>query len=69
VPTIQPPIIQAVLPVCGARVNGDRNENVTGMPTVLGEAPLGTYVGWNPRWDWHLRRVQLARSAGMSRGL
>jgi hypothetical protein len=47
VPTIQPPIIQAVLPVYGTRVNGDGNENVTGMPTVLGEAPLGTYVGWN----------------------
>jgi hypothetical protein len=47
VPTIQPPIIHAVLPVYGTRVNGDGNENVTGMPTVLGEAPLGTYVGWN----------------------
>jgi hypothetical protein len=47
VPTIQPPIIQAVLPVYATRVNGDGNENVTGMPTVLGEAPLGTYVGWN----------------------
>ena len=47
IPTIQPPIINAVLPVYAARVNADGNENVTGMPTVLGEAPLGTYVGWN----------------------
>ena len=47
IPTIQPPIINAVLPVYGAKVNGDGNEIVTGMPTVLGEAPLGTYVGWN----------------------
>src|SRR6516165_4465010 len=49
VPTIQPPIIKrnGVLPVYATRVNGDGNENVTGLPTVLGEAPLGTYVGWN----------------------
>jgi Alpha/beta hydrolase domain len=47
IPTIQPPIINAVLPAYAARVNVDGNENVTGMPTVLGEAPLGTYVGWN----------------------
>ena len=47
VPTIQPPIINNVLPVYAATVNGDGNEDVTGLPTVLGEAPLGTYVGWN----------------------
>ncbi|HEX3337889.1 MAG TPA: alpha/beta hydrolase domain-containing protein [Pseudolabrys sp.] len=47
VPTIQPPIIEKVLPVFVAKVNADGNEDVDGMPTVLGEAPLGTYVGWN----------------------
>jgi alpha/beta hydrolase family protein len=47
VPTIQPPIIKSVLPVYATKVNADGNENVTGLPTVLGEAPLGTYVGWN----------------------
>lgn len=49
VPTIQPPIIKknGVLPVYAAKVNKDGNEDVTGLPTVLGEAPLGTYVGWN----------------------
>jgi hypothetical protein len=47
IPTIQPPIITKVLPVYTAKVNTDGNENVTGMLTVLGEAPLGTYVGWN----------------------
>jgi hypothetical protein len=47
IPSIQPPIINAVLPYFAARVNADGNENVTGMRTVLGEAPLGTYVGWN----------------------
>lgn len=50
VPTIQPPIIKGVngvLPVYAAKVDKDGNEDVTGLPTVLGEAPLGTYVGWN----------------------
>jgi hypothetical protein len=47
VPTIQPPIIEKVLPLYGAKVNADGNEDVDGLPTVLGEAPLGTYVGWN----------------------
>ncbi|HEX3342733.1 MAG TPA: alpha/beta hydrolase domain-containing protein [Pseudolabrys sp.] len=47
IPTIQPPIIEKVLPVYAAKVNADGNEVVDGMPTVLGEAPLGTYVGWN----------------------
>jgi len=36
-----------VLPVYATTVNEDGNEDVTGLPTVLGEAPLGTYVGWN----------------------
>ena len=37
----------SVLPVYATKVNKDGNEDVTGLPTVLGEAPLGTYVGWN----------------------
>ena len=37
-----------MLPYFAARVNADGNDSVvTGMRTVLGEAPLGTYVGWN----------------------
>ena len=36
-----------MLPVYAATVNADGNETVAGLPTVLGEAPLGTYVGWN----------------------
>ena len=36
-----------MLPVYATKVNEDGNEDVTGLPTVLGEAPLGTYVGWN----------------------
>jgi hypothetical protein len=47
VPTIQPPNIEKVLPVYVTKVNADGNEDADGMPTVLGQAPLGTYVGWN----------------------
>jgi len=47
VPAFQPPNIKSVLPVYATTVNKDGNEDVTGLPTVLGEAPLGTYVGWN----------------------
>lgn len=47
IPTTQPPNITQVLPVYATKVNADGNENVTGLPSVLGQAPLGTYVGWN----------------------
>jgi hypothetical protein len=47
IPSIQPPTIDRVLPVYAAAVNADGNEKVDGVPTVLGQAPLGTYVGWN----------------------
>jgi len=47
IPTIQPPTIQQVLSTYTPKVNADGNENITGLPTVLGQAPLGTYTGWN----------------------
>ena len=47
IPTIQPPIIQQVLTEYVPRVNKDGNEDVGSVPSVLFQAPLGTYVGWN----------------------
>jgi hypothetical protein len=47
IPTIQPPNIQQVLTEYVPRVNLDGNENVGSVPSVLFQAPLGTYVGWN----------------------
>jgi hypothetical protein len=48
IPTIQPPNITQVLPVYTPKVDADGNETpVGGLPTVLGQAPIGTYVGWN----------------------
>jgi Alpha/beta hydrolase domain len=44
--TIQPPIIKGILPMLVPRVNEDGNET-SGIPSVLHQAPLGTYLGWN----------------------
>jgi hypothetical protein len=44
--TNQPPIVQRVLPEYAPPVNEDGNETV-GVPSVLLQAPLATYTGWN----------------------
>jgi hypothetical protein len=44
--TNQPPIVQRVLPEYVPPVNADGNETV-GVPSVLLQAPLATYTGWN----------------------
>jgi hypothetical protein len=42
----QPPTIKRVLPTFVPRVNSDGNET-SGIPSILHQAPLGTYLGWN----------------------
>jgi Alpha/beta hydrolase domain len=42
----QPPGIKQVIPTLVPRVNADGNETA-GIPSVLHQAPLGTYLGWN----------------------
>jgi hypothetical protein len=42
----QPPAIKQVIPTLVPRVNTDGNET-SGIPSVLHQAPLGTYLGWN----------------------
>jgi hypothetical protein len=44
--TLQPPPIRQILPVVVPKVDSDGNE-VTGVASVLHQAPLGTYTGWN----------------------
>jgi hypothetical protein len=46
VPTKIPPPIKQVINMKVPRVNADGNE-VGGVPVVLHDAPLGTYLGWN----------------------
>jgi len=41
-----PPPIRQVLPMFAPKVDADGNE-LGGVPVVLREAPLGTYLGWN----------------------
>jgi hypothetical protein len=47
VATIQPPQVDQVLTAYAPRVNSDGNDDVGSVPSVLFQAPLGTYVGWN----------------------
>lgn len=44
--TIQPPPIRQILPTVVPRVDADGNETA-GVASVLHQAPLGTYTGWN----------------------
>lgn len=46
VPTLAPPRIKQVLPMFAPKVDADGNE-LGGVPVVLLDAPLGTYLGWN----------------------
>jgi hypothetical protein len=46
VATITPPTVKGVLPMVVPRVDADGNE-LGGVPVVLRDAPLGTYLGWN----------------------
>ena len=41
-----PPAIKRVIPIKAPKVDVDGNE-MGGVPVVLREAPLGTYLGWN----------------------
>src|SRR6185369_13663713 len=41
-----PPPIRQVLPMYAPKVDADGNEQ-GGVPVVLLDAPLGTYLGWN----------------------
>jgi len=44
--TRQPPAIRQVIPARMPKVGPDGNE-VSGVPSALHQAPLGTYTGWN----------------------
>ncbi len=46
VPSLAPPKIRRVLEMYAPKVDADGNE-LGGVPVVLLDAPLGTYLGWN----------------------
>jgi len=45
--SLQPPVVKQTLQMLVPRVDADGNE-LAGVRSVLLEAPLGTYTGWNP---------------------
>jgi hypothetical protein len=44
--TKQPPAVKQILPTLVPKVNADGND-LGGVPSVLLQVPLGTYLGWN----------------------
>jgi hypothetical protein len=44
--TKQPPAIRQILPTLVPKVDRDGND-LAGVPSVLRQVPLGTYLGWN----------------------
>ena len=61
---IVPPAIKRVLPMKVAEVDSDGNE-LGGVPVVLRDAPLGTYVGWNITTGGFYAGRQCSYAAGM----
>lgn len=45
--TKQPPTVKRVIATLVPKVNADGSD-VSGVPSVLRDAPLGSYLGWNP---------------------
>jgi hypothetical protein len=52
--SLQPPVIKQVLPSLVPRVDADGNETI-GVASVLHQAPLGTYLGWNVTAQGYLK--------------
>ncbi len=46
IPSVTPPKVKLALPMFAPKVDADGNE-LGGVPVVLLDAPLGTYLGWN----------------------
>ena len=42
----EPPVVKQVIPTYVVKTNSDGNE-VAGVPSILHQLPLGTYLGWN----------------------
>lgn len=64
VATRVPPAIRRVIPTLVPRVDADGNE-VGGVPVVLLDAPLGTYLGWNITADGFHRGKLCTYAGGM----
>ncbi len=61
--TQQPPVILSMIPMLVPRTDSDGNE-VGGIPSVLQQVPLGSYLGWNVTSSGYLK----GRGCGFSGG-
>ena len=61
--SVQPPAIRGTIPMLVPKTDADGNE-VGGIPSVLQQAPLGTYLGWNVTASGYLK----GRGCGFSGG-
>jgi hypothetical protein len=64
IPSNAPPPIKRVIRTLVPRVNADGNE-IGGVPVVLLDAPLGTYLGWNITADGFHRDKMCMYQGGM----
>ncbi|HEY3439684.1 MAG TPA: alpha/beta hydrolase domain-containing protein [Paludibaculum sp.] len=62
--SVQPPVVRGTVPMVVPRTDADGNE-VGGVPLVLNQAPLGSYLGWNVTASGY----QKGRGCGFSGGL
>jgi hypothetical protein len=51
---VQPPVIRGIIPMLVPRTDSDGNE-VGGVPSVLQQVPLGTYLGWSVTASGYLK--------------
>lgn len=62
--SLQPPIIKRTIPMLVPKTDSDGNE-IGGVPSVLHQAPLGTYLGWNVTTSGYLKGGACGFSGGM----
>jgi hypothetical protein len=62
--SVQPPIVKRTIPMLVPKTDSDGNE-IGGVPSVLHQAPLGTYLGWNVTTSGYLK----GRACGFSGGM
>jgi hypothetical protein len=60
---VQPPVIKQILPSLVPKVDADGNET-TGVASVLHQAPLGTYLGWNVTAEGFFKGSECGLSGG-----
>src|SRR5262249_59025824 len=61
--TAQPPAIRGYIPMLVPKTDSDGNE-IGGVPSLLHQVPVGTYLGWNVTPSGYLKGRTLGFTAG-----